>query len=186
LIFSAGLHMSVSLEDEFDLSSKRVEPTTTFRILHFVEQIVFSFRFFRVSIWFVLVFIWAILFYGIENNYNPVYAIGQNITAQGFCLLFIYSCSFIFSLFCKANYTTSAPATGVPSSLQFVDALFVAVSFWSSTGNFLPFSGGFERRFLFFPFFLCVFCFVVLLFFVFFNFVVVVIIISIIIIILVL
>lgn len=110
-----GVMIELSIEEQFDLTTQAVQPKLLERVIRFLVSFCTSFRFVRFSVWLILVFIWAILFYGVENNYNPIYALGRNLTLA-------------------ANGTTNPPATGVPTGLDFVDALFTSVSFWSSTG----------------------------------------------------
>jgi Trk-type K+ transport system membrane component len=106
---------SLSIEEQFELTQKEVKSGLRERVSRFAWRVISSFRFVRFSVWLVFVFVWAILFYGVENNYNPIYSVGRNLTLA-------------------ANGTTVSPATGIPSGLDFVDALFNSVSFFSSTG----------------------------------------------------
>lgn len=84
-------------------------------------DLVGSFRFLRVSGFIVLCFLWAILFYGVENNFNPMYALGRNISTQA-------------ALQNNGTLPVFIPGVDTPAGLAFVDALFMSVSFWTSTG----------------------------------------------------
>ncbi len=101
-----------SIDHQFDHSLRHVKTQRSERFRRFILRLVTSFRFVRVCTWIVLVFIWACVVYGIENNTNAVYEIGRNASSNA----------------------TTAPATGIPIGLDFIDALFVSASFWSSTG----------------------------------------------------
>ncbi len=105
------------IESQFELNGYPVAPVTSWwrsRLLRWMSQLVTSFRFVRVCCFVAICFVFGIVFYAVENTYNPLYAIGQNASGT--------------------SNTTAAPATGIPSSLNFIDALFVSVSMWSNTG----------------------------------------------------
>ena len=102
------------IEVQFDLRAHGINKRRSRRqaFWKWLHGVVFSFRFVRVSILILAIVIFAVVFYGVENNYNPIYAVGRNASQNG----------------------TVAPATGIPSELTFIDALFVSTSLWTNTG----------------------------------------------------
>lgn len=106
--------MSVSsIEAQFDIQSYPVFSRRDV-VIKWIHDLVFSFRFVRVTIFVCVVFLMAGVFYGVENQFNPIYAIGRNISSS--------------------SNVTSPPASGIPTGLSFIDALFVSTSLFSNTG----------------------------------------------------
>ncbi len=110
---------TIGIGAQFDLQAHPiVQPRRTRDVLRqvLVENVgVTQFLFVRVCVFVGVVFFFAVIFYGVENNYNPVYELGRNVSASD-------------------PNATAVPATGVPNGLSFIDALFVSASMLSNTG----------------------------------------------------
>ena len=106
-----------AIEAQFDLDAHTISRRVSWR--EFFDKALYdvlvSFRFWRVTGLLVLMFVWSVLLYGIENNYNPIYELGRNLSSA-------------------PNFTTVAPVTSIPTELLYIDALFMSGSLWSSTG----------------------------------------------------
>jgi hypothetical protein len=86
------------------------------RVTVFVAAQLKTYRFWRVSCFVAVCFFFAGLVAGVENLNNPIYALGRNESLT------------------LGNASTVLPATGTPTSLAFIDALFMALSVLTDTG----------------------------------------------------
>jgi Trk-type K+ transport system membrane component len=102
---------------QFELQAVPVHAPRSARdvVKEWLREHVKQFVFVRVCIFISLVFVFACVFYAIEVTSNPIYAVGRNISAHD-------------------PNATLAPATGIPTELNFIDALFVSTSMLSNTG----------------------------------------------------
>ncbi len=114
---------AAAIEAQFDLGARVLEPRRSARQVArelLVDTVgVTQFRFIRISCFIAVALLFSVVLFGVENNYNPVYLVGKNISA---------------SQALNASAASTAPATGIPSGLAYIDALFVSTSLLSNTG----------------------------------------------------